>query len=65
MYCIILKLVLYLHRKRTDADREQREANGIKVFKDFNDFKAEKDKNAVSQAGRRKKTEKFLTSISR
>lgn len=55
MYCIILKLVLYLHRKRTNADREQREANGTKVFKDFNDFNAEKDEKAVARVGRRKK----------
>ena len=47
MYCIILKLVLYLHRKRTNADREQREANGIKVFKDFKDFKGKRQKKRL------------------
>ena len=60
MYYIILKLVLYLHRKRTNADREQREANGTKVFKDFNDFNAEKDEKAGCSCGATKKKLKIF-----
>ncbi len=59
MYCIILKLVLYLHRKRTNADREQREANGIKVFKDFKDFKGKRQKRRFRRRGDEKKLKNF------
>lgn len=59
MYYIILKLVLYLHRKRTNADREQREANGTKVFKDFKDFKGKREKMRFRRRGDEKKLKNF------